>query len=698
MVTPNGPNGLLESSIPLKGGDLRVDGSLMAEALPRPALSRPGAPLMLLWRILAGAGFGFLVAHLAFGLGGPGLDEFTERWIYDGLELLAAVGCLLRAASIRDERAAWLVLGLGILSFGLGDICFDFVYNGSPPGVSICDAFYLAFYPACYASLALLVRSRISSFDRSVWLDGLIAALAVSAVSASVVLQVVLTHTHGNRLTMFVNLAYPVADLILLAIVVVVFALTGWRPGRAWATAGVAFGVITLADSLFLYLNATGGYAEGTLLDALWPAAMLLLAVAAWQPVEREHAVELEGRFLAATPLLCGVLALAVLVAERFHHHNAVADALAVSAILVVFLRTGISFLDNARLLERTRALSLTDPLTGLGNRRSLMAALERRCRSSDGATTVFAIFDLNGFKTYNDTFGHPSGDALLVRFAARLTEAAGRQGQAFRMGGDEFCILVPTGGEALDEVVKLGIAALSEDGEGFHVGAEFGAVVLPGDASEPTAALRLADERLYAHKHRLYKTEEPSHEILLRALTEREPGMREHLLDVARLSLCLGEELGLSGHTLEQLRLAAELHDIGKVAIPDAVLRKPGALTVEEWRFVRQHTLIGQRILAGAPGMREVAGIVRATHERWDGAGYGDGLAQTSIPLAARIIAVCDAYAAMTSGRPYRRPVSPEAALAELRRCAGTQFDPDVVAAFCRLHGRTPAPAGAAV
>ena len=652
---------------------------------------------MRLWRLLACAGFVFLTAHLAFGFGGPGLDEFTERWVYDGLELLAAAGCLMRAASTRDERAAWFVLGLGILSFTLGDICFDFVYNGSPPGVSICDAFYLAFYPACYAALALLVRSRVSSFDRSVWLDGLIAALAVSALSASVILQVVLTHTHGKRLTMFVNLAYPIADLILLAIVILVFALTGRRPGRAWATAGLAFGLITLADSVFLYLNATGGYAEGSLLDALWPAAMLLLAVAAWQPVDREHSVELEGRFLAATPLLCGLLALAVLVGARFHPHNLVADALAVAAILVVFLRTGISFLDNARLLERTRALSLTDPLTGLGNRRSLMTALERPFRRSDGVTTVFAIFDLNGFKTYNDTFGHPSGDALLVRFATRLSDAAGRHGQAFRMGGDEFCILVPTGSDALDEVVKLGIAALSEDGDGFHVGAEFGAVVLPDEAADATTALRLADERLYAHKHRLYKAEEPSHEILLRALTEREPGMREHLLDVAQLSFSLGEELGLSGHNLAQLRIAAELHDIGKVAIPDAVLKKPGALTDQEWRFIRQHTLIGQRILAGAPGMREVAGIVRATHERWDGAGYGDGLAQTSIPLAARIIAVCDAYAAMTSDRPYRHAISSEAALAELRRCAGSQFDPAVVAAFCGLRGRAPASVGAA-
>src|SRR5262249_21137586 len=329
------------------------------------------------------------------------------------LELLAAAGCLLRAFANREERAAWTVLGLGVLSFALGDIAFDFVYGGNPPGVSICDAFYLAFYPACYAALALLVRRRISAFHRSVWLDGLIAALAVSALSASIVLQVVLDHERGGTAAMAVGLAYPVADLVLLSLVILVFALAGWKPGRAWAAAGLAFLVITVADSVFLYLNATGGYHEGTLLDALWPAAMLLLAVAAWQPAEHSHRVELEGRFLAATPLVCGSVALGVLVASRFHPHNVIADALAAAAILTVLVRTWLSFSENADLLDRTRAQSLTDALTGLGNRRSLLLALERALRS--GEAWVFVIFDMNGFKRYNDTFGHPSGDELLA-------------------------------------------------------------------------------------------------------------------------------------------------------------------------------------------------------------------------------------------------------------------------------------------
>jgi diguanylate cyclase (GGDEF)-like protein len=658
---------------------------MAAAAPPTPALAWSGAPVLRLWRAVVAIGFGFLVLHLAFGLGGPQLDSFAEKWVYDGLELLAAAACLLRAASNREERAAWTVLGVGIFAFAVGDIVFDFAYNGSPPGVSICDAFYLAFYPACYLALALLVRARISVFHRSVWLDGVIAALAVSAVSASLVLQVVLDHASGGTAATAVGLAYPVADLVLLALVILVFALAGLRPGRAWIVAALAFALITVADSLFLYLNATGGYQEGTLLDALWPAAMLLLAVAAWQPAEKGHAVELEGRFLAATPLVCGLVALGVLVVSRFHHLNVLADALAAAAIVVVLLRTWLSFAENAQLLDTTRAQSLTDPLTGLGNRRSLTFALERALRGS--GRWVFVIYDMNGFKRYNDTFGHPSGDALLARLGESLELAAGPDAHAFRLGGDEFCILAPLGDDDAESLVEAGVAALTEEGEGFSVAAEYGAVLLPEEAADASEVLRLADERLYAQKATHYQGDEPAHGLLLRALTEKEPLLRDHMRSVAQFSIVVGARLGVTGHSLEQLRLAAELHDIGMIAIPDAILAKPGALTEDEWRFVRRHTVIGQRILAGSPALREVAGIVRSTHERWDGNGYVDGLAGTAIPLPARIIAVCDAYVAMTSDRPFRDALSPQEALTELRRCSGTQFDPEVVLAFCRLH-----------
>jgi len=163
----------------------------------------------------------------------------------------------------------------------------------------------------------------------------------------------------------------------------------------------------------------------------------------------------------------------------------------------------------------------------------------------------------------------------------------------------------------------------------------------------------------------------------------ERHPDLEAHLQGVARLAVGVGRRLGLDDEALEQLRLAAELHDIGKVAIPDAIIGKPGALDEDEWTFIRRHTVIGERIVAAAPSLGAVAGLVRASHERWDGGGYPDGLAGEAIPVGARIVAVCDAYDAMRADRPYARARTAADAAAELRRCAGTQFDPAVVEAF---------------
>ncbi|MBI5104921.1 MAG: HD domain-containing protein [Solirubrobacterales bacterium] len=166
--------------------------------------------------------------------------------------------------------------------------------------------------------------------------------------------------------------------------------------------------------------------------------------------------------------------------------------------------------------------------------------------------------------------------------------------------------------------------------------------------------------------------------------MAERHPALGDHNHDVAALAAAVGRALGLEGDDLEHVRHAAELHDVGKVAIPDAILDKPGPLDDDEWAFMRRHTLIGERILAAAPSLAPVARLVRASHERWDGRGYPDRLAADAIPLGARIVAVCDAFHAMVTDRPYRAGRTEAAALAELRRCAGTQFDPDIVAAFC--------------
>ena len=171
---------------------------------------------------------------------------------------------------------------------------------------------------------------------------------------------------------------------------------------------------------------------------------------------------------------------------------------------------------------------------------------------------------------------------------------------------------------------------------------------------------------------------------VLLRVLREREPELDRHLRSVAQLAIELGQAIHLDAEQLDEVARAAELHDIGKIAVPDAILHKRAPLNSGEWEIMRNHPVIGERILSSAPAMTPVAKLVRSTHERWDGSGYPDGLAEDQIPLGSRLIAVCDAFVAMTEPRPWRTTLTFEAAASELQRCAGTQFDPALVASFC--------------
>ena len=333
---------------------------------------------------------------------------------------------------------------------------------------------------------------------------------------------------------------------------------------------------------------------------------------------------------------------------------------------------------------DLTRAAH-TDGLTGLGNRRLLMQRLERAAATATAERPLLvAMYDLDGFKHYNDLFGHPAGDALLSRLAHELAADLRDVAQAYRMGGDEFCVVAELGdvGDALN-IAELAATALRERGEGFNVTASYGAVLVPLDTTDCRDALRIADQRMYAQKSgsRLSALTQTT-DVLLQMTAERSAELGEHASEVAQLAEAVAVRLGMSAERAEIVR-AANLHDIGKLAIPESILHKPGPLTPEEWFYVRQHTVIGERILAAAPSLSRCGAIVRASHEAWDGTGYPDGLAGEEIPLEARIIAVCDAFQAMTSQRPYEAARTVDEAVAELRRCAGTQFDPHVVRVF---------------
>ena len=332
------------------------------------------------------------------------------------------------------------------------------------------------------------------------------------------------------------------------------------------------------------------------------------------------------------------------------------------------------------------RSAALSDPLTGLGNRRQLTLHLQRKIEAASDADPVWLLlFDLDGFKVYNDMFGHPAGDALLARLGKSLQTSVARHGTAYRMGGDEFCVIArPQQRESESWLKKAAAEALTERGEGFEITAAGGSVLLPAEARSPSEALRLADQRMYASKASgRTSASRQSMDVLIRVLSERSAELGDHIHSVSALAGLVARELGFPEEAIGDIERAGALHDIGKIAIPDAILEKKGVLDEDEWAFIRRHTLIGERILGAAPALAHVAKIVRSSHEWFDGSGYPDRLAGEKIPLSSRLIGVCDAFAAMTSDRPYRPATSVELACAELRRCAGTQFDPRVVDAF---------------
>jgi diguanylate cyclase (GGDEF)-like protein len=342
---------------------------------------------------------------------------------------------------------------------------------------------------------------------------------------------------------------------------------------------------------------------------------------------------------------------------------------------------------DHEMLLTAIREEANTDALTGLPNRRALMRDLGAQfAQLSEERPLIVGLFDLNGFKHYNDTFGHLAGDALLTRVGERLKLALEGSAVAYRMGGDEFCVLAaadPSGGAA---IARRAASALGESGEAFAIDCCYGVTNLPREAATAEEALRLADRRMYELKSGRNSPTRESTDVLLTALGERNPVLRKEIGEVAQLSGMLAAHLGLPEAEVKRIELAGELHDIGKVAIPEKILGKPGPLNEEEWGYVRRHVEIGERIVSAAPSLEPIAKLVRSHHEHYDGSGYPDGLTGKEIPFGASIVGVCDAFGAMTKRRAYSDAIGVADALEALRRGSGSQFDPLVVRGMCEL------------
>jgi diguanylate cyclase (GGDEF)-like protein len=611
----------------------------------------------------------------------------------------------------------WLLLGIGELIYAAADTSFYVSHYilGDDSYPALADVFYLSHYPMVVAGLVLLIRLRTPGRDLPNLLDAALLAVAAGMLSWLYIMTPT-AQAQVPTVAKVASLAYPMMDLAMFAVALRLILGAGRRPTAFFLLSTNLLAFLT-ADSIYVLQQLSGTYSVGNFIDAIWLAGNLALGAAALHPtmsrVSEPTRVDDPGPGPARIIALCAaaLVAPATLLVEYSRGDY--------GHIPVIAMACGLLFLLTiarlAVLVAQQRWLAITDVLTGLRTRRyfeTRLAADVAHARRSNAPLAVL-IADVDHFKSINDAYGHPGGDRVLVEIATRLRNGIRQEDVLSRYGGEEFAILV-RGAAADDPLViaerlrrKVGDSpVVIGDGMGVEVTISVGTATYALHGNTPDELVMAADRALYAAKfHGRNRIDvgpgdamaagDPAgaadmiaYLVHVADLVDGWLSAQEHSKAVSRWAELTAIELGLDSESVRQAALAGQLHDVGKVVSPKEIWTKATPLSDEEWQQVRRHPDDGYRMLCAVPGLAGTAVVVRQHHERFDGTGYPSRLAGEQIRIEARIVAVCDSWAAMLADRPYHVARTEDDAREELLRCRGGQFDPAVVDAFLELHG----------
>jgi two-component system, cell cycle response regulator len=657
--------------------------------------------------------------YLAFGLAvivtyfialRQGAPALVQVLLYIAVSTSSALAVLYGCYRYRPTpMLPWLLLGFGELIYAAADTSFYVMHYlaGDTGYPALADVFYLSHYPLVVAGLLLLIRLRTPGRDLPSLLDAALLAVVAGMLSWLYLLAPT-AQAQVPTLTKVTSLAYPMMDLALFAVALRLMLGTGRRP-TAYFLLSANLLAFFAADTIYVLQQLSGTYSAGNFLDAIWLTGNLALGAAALHPtmarVGEPTTVGDPGPGPVRIIALCAaaLIAPATLLAQYSQGGYHYIPVIAVACGLLFLL----TIARLAVLVGQQRRLAITDMLTGLRTRRYFEARLATEVAHAGraGSSLAVLIADVDHFKSINDAHGHPGGDRVLVEIASRLRTGIREDDVLSRYGGEEFAILVR--GAAADDPVVIAerlrcrisdSPVMVGDGMWVDVTISVGTATFDLHGSTPGELVMAADQALYAAKDLGRNAAQANGQLSetagmvgyfqhLADLVDGWLSSREHSRAVSRWAALTAIELGLDSQCVRHAALAGQLHDVGKILVSKEIWTKTTPLSEQDWQQVRRHPEDGYRMLCAVPGLAEVAVVVRQHHEQFDGTGYPGRLTGEEIRIEARIVAVCDAWAAMLADRPYQAARTEEQAREELQRCRGSHLDPNVVDAFLRLH-----------